>query len=81
MKNEIVKRVNSERVAKGAEGFEIVGFLTGITGGSELDPNVDVFHVSNAFYWDDYFGELLDVLRKFDTYKFLEIEFPAEGVL
>lgn len=62
LRNERVAKVNAERVKAGAKPFEIFGFVTGVTGGSELDPNVKKYYTLNAFYWDDYLSETLKLI-------------------
>lgn len=81
-KNEVVAAVNEARRARGATPFEVYGAITGVTRGDELDPNVDAFAATRAYYWGDYFAELLALLeaaRAADPATELTIEFAGGG--
>lgn len=61
-RNKLISEINQERIKTGKKPFTLVGLVTGVTGGAELDPNVKKYYDLNAFYWDDYEKEMLKVL-------------------
>ncbi len=79
LKNKVAAEVNEVRALKGQKSFEIVGVITGVTGGSELDKNVQKFVVSHAFFWDDYFPELMKMIDDTENIKSLRLEFAGGG--
>lgn len=79
-KNKVIAKINIERAAAGKKPFEIVGLATGITGGSELDPNVKKYYNLKAFYWDDYQKEMLNILdNKSSRPKSITFDFAGGG--
>ncbi len=78
MKNEIVDKINKDRIAKGGTPISMIGAITGITGGNELDKNVKRFLITKAFYWEDYFREVLKLVDKSKA-KSVSIRFGGGG--
>ncbi|MGZ3770249.1 MAG: metallophosphoesterase family protein [Bdellovibrio sp.] len=74
LESEMLKRmekVSAERVKAGGVPFEAVGFITGVTSERDLedakktsgDLIVKKYYRLEAFYWDDYWGEMLKIVN------------------
>ncbi len=74
--NQIITEENVRRVVP----FEMIGVVAGVTGGAEFDKNVKSFlPLQKAFYWDDYFTELLPLLTKTKLAKPNNLKFLFAG--
>jgi hypothetical protein len=74
--NKIISEVSQKR----QNPFEMIGVVAGVTGGAELDHSVSKYlPLSKAFYWDDYFTELLPLLSRPVRAKAAKIQFLFGG--
>jgi len=74
--NKIIVEVSRERTTP----FEVIGVVAGVSGGAEFDKSVKKYlPLTKAFYWDDYFTELLPLLTKTKRAQAAQIKFLFAG--
>lgn len=84
LRNEVIAKVNAERKSNGLKPHIIIGSLASISGSSEFDPNVRLYHLlEGAYYWNDYFPKLMKLLLDRPNFKLksFHVDFAGGGAI